>query len=541
MDRCKDRKKPCEKDKICNPESGRCVFKNGIIGKKILAMQAAEKVLSPPKKITAKRLQSGAPLQSPPKNIGKEVQLIPKAVYELPPKLPQKKVKFVNMDCKLKPINNCNFTDCILNVKGLASSSYSASDIWILTFKRNTPILNSLGENVYINEAVLKLFINPETWKAASEKYSSKEEIAINMQDLEGLQYEFNVYTKIIKPLLDDDICPHFVRIYTYSSKCTFEDLKTIYDNEDRLKRNIYYMFYFKKDRPAITDNSDVVLNEEKQARIPYEDLRYSFMITQYTENSVSLEELFWGNIEEKEEGLIKKSKSVDPDVSRKAMIDILVILFQCAYACYTLFLSRTIHNDLHCGNVLVSKRDVSKNIKYIVGFNDYTFKDVSYCARIFDFDRAYAEKLNDNPMLGKLCDDFGECNEVLESKDFIRLLWSLYDENFVELYSTIPNREFWINFTKEDKFQKLDRRDWAKALSYPQILNRIYSKYLDLTVYHDKGWCNKKCHMLNICDPDTGECILRYSEKSVKLQLAFKNSIEIDETFSCNKLLQRA
>ena len=39
--RCKARKTPCPSDKICNPASGRCVLRDGAIGKKLLGSTSA--------------------------------------------------------------------------------------------------------------------------------------------------------------------------------------------------------------------------------------------------------------------------------------------------------------------------------------------------------------------------------------------------------------------------------------------------------------------------------------------------------------------
>jgi hypothetical protein len=106
------------------------------------------------------------------------------------------------------------------------------------------------------------------------------------------------------------------------------------------------------------------------------------------------------------------------------------IILFQIAQACYSLNLSRATHNDLHAGNVWITVKDPAdpKNfvkIRYVTDQTVYNIRS-NICCRLYDFDRAYAEKLGYNDLLAatdRSCFDYSQCNYVSNSKDFVKVL----------------------------------------------------------------------------------------------------------------------
>jgi hypothetical protein len=108
-------------------------------------------------------------------------------------------------------------------------------------------------------------------------------------------------------------------------------------------------------------------------------------------------------------------------------------MLFQIAQGCYALNLSRATHNDLHHENIWVTSKDPNNpdsfiKVKYIVDGRSYNIR-TNICCRLYDFDRAYAIRIGLNPKInGNLCDITSQCNYVANSKDFIKLLYYVYD-----------------------------------------------------------------------------------------------------------------
>ena len=50
--------------------------------------------------------------------------------------------------------------------------------------------------------------------------------------ELYGLNYELNIYKDIIRPIVDLNICPNFVKYLASGEKCSFNDLLNIlHDN----------------------------------------------------------------------------------------------------------------------------------------------------------------------------------------------------------------------------------------------------------------------------------------------------------------------
>jgi hypothetical protein len=107
---------------------------------------------------------------------------------------------------------------------------------------------------------------------------------------------------------------------------------------------------------------------------------------------------------------------------------DFLSIYLQIAIACYTLSLSKTNHNDLHAGNVFVSKLPTRKTFIFTMNDNDYSFTS-SYQVSIYDFDRAFVSRFeNKNLLLNTVCSS-GQCNNFIPLLDIFKISCYLADK----------------------------------------------------------------------------------------------------------------
>ena len=99
-------------------------------------------------------------------------------------------------------------------------------------------------------------------------------------------------------------------------------------------------------------------------------------------------------------------------------------MLFQITQACYALYLSLAIHNDLHPGNIFITYRSGEvHNILYVINGEKYPVSS-DMCARLYDFDRSYAVREGNNKVLTLFtCDSANQCNTLSVSKDYAKIL----------------------------------------------------------------------------------------------------------------------
>jgi hypothetical protein len=121
--------------------------------------------------------------------------------------------------------------------------------------------------------------------------------------------------------------------------------------------------------------------------------------------------------------------------------------LFQCATACYALYINGVAHNDLHADNVMMQKTEPTV-FRYI--FADVRpdialeYRVVSrYCALIYDWDRAFYVYKGNNPLLEEeYLALANQSNELIEQRDFLKIFCYFYktlkvDNKIINQYFT--------------------------------------------------------------------------------------------------------
>jgi hypothetical protein len=164
-------------------------------------------------------------------------------------------------------------------------------------------------------------------------------------------------------------------------------------------------------------------------------------------------------------------------DISQKEVENVfLVLLFQIALSCRTMYLARMTHNDLHAGNILIRKHN-EKQKTFIYYLQDdkksrkgYTLS-CKHSAHIFDFDRSFMEGVN-NPVLERTL-QFSQSNDVISPRDFIRtLVYLLIDYEEIPYYEELTasegvtdeliNKIVYVIYPDslgiEEKYKKFDR-----------------------------------------------------------------------------------
>ena len=354
--------------------------------------------------------------------------------------------------CELTSKTNiCKFRDCIESIDSFERNSYSFSDGWIFNLK----------DKNYVDKVFVKIFIDPKSLsneknidiknlkkkleEAETENdFSNIKSLIKNKKDIyiriRNLEYELKVYKKLIKPMIEGNVCPNFIN-YITSSKCWYDNIVNllkgklifkepisllslntlneidIIDDEYKIRgvlnRTISEKFLkdFVKTQIIHKEPIGSLLNfEDYLEKMPNKNYKYSMIMLEYIEGSFTFEKFVLDNV-------------------KYTMEDVWNCLIQIAIACYTLFLNRTNHNDLHSRNILINKLDNPEMFEYKLNGEKYKIY-TRYIPLIYDYDVAYCEKIGVNKFTKndlfvylngeKINYNYDKINEM---KDFFRML----------------------------------------------------------------------------------------------------------------------
>lgn len=202
-----------------------------------------------------------------------------------------------------------------------------------------------------------------------------------------GLNYEAKVYQQIqndFKP----DTDPYFVELIDFVENVDYNTMLKFLkagmpsgtNVESNFNRNIYYMLKEEPGRPAIDKNTKFSYD-----KIDKKNIKFNYIQTIVYENT--LEKILLSN---------------KYDVNTK-----LKIFDNLLKGIVALNKKKIYHQDLHFRNAFVtSDNDV----------------------RIYDYDRAYSEKIGDNKLIDAYyCKDYGSCNEKNDVVDLVKVFCNLY------------------------------------------------------------------------------------------------------------------
>ena len=284
--------------------------------------------------------------------------------------------------------------------------------------------------------------VKSDRYKAPDYKRESRMVLAAKEAG-EALNYELNVYKEIIRPLIDCQVSPNFIRYLGSGIGCIASSIGAFPGvNPTKILRNWTYMLGGISNRPSVTERKQGTHFKSyfgwqsiEQINAYFSNCRYNMLLNEAIPASAAT---FWSFLR-------KRSTTKD---------EILNVLFQILSACYAMSMCHMNHNDLHLGNIWVEPLPSEQTYTYVYGDRVYSLR-TKYVAKLYDFDRAYVERMGGNPLLGAttldgklldtddLCQRASQCNVFTPTKDMAKLA--------VEYYSATKN-SIVINALSDDE-----------------------------------------------------------------------------------------
>jgi hypothetical protein len=404
------------------------------------------------------------------------------------------------------PIIESNFvctelSKYISDVTGLKNTSSSPSDTWVVTFKKDTTF-----DNIPVKKGFLKIFIDMDNLRPKSNSSLA-------------LKYEMNIYSSIINDILKYNICPNFVKYLASGEKCSYLNLLNIlypylHSSDERplsrkkcienLNRNLYYVLKDKLGRPAIED--EIIIGLLRPVDFLHSAYTYNIILTENIDNPFTFNKWLF-------------SYGSKPEYKT----ELWNILFQITVACYTMSLSKLVHNDLHSNNIFIRDLGVETYFLYNINGEKITIK-TRYQPLIYDFDRGYVERFGKNIYLdGSLCTKTSQCNIFIKNKDIIKILCYVYKNIDTETKDSL------LEIISKNEVYKDKIKDTYDLRSTVNGLRHCFLQYVD-EYDNEKAipveWYDNFNDNLNILSEIYHEYLPEYSDYIVK-----KNN-----TFTCNQ-----
>lgn len=418
-----------------------------------------------------------------------------------------------------------DYTKNITQIEGLRANSASPTDTWIVTYKK--------GKNDY-----QRLF-----WKIFIDSKKFKKDLTIY-----GLKYEIKVYKEIILPLIEESVCPFFVKYVHHFDDVEYKELvglfktenfKTLesiftgrvddaYTNYDKLRESIGNLHYnrkylhcrsfqnskvnkdYCKDRREvlrIATDPDYYAEEEEEDKphpdeeeLELDESKYNILITECTPfNKYEYDEKDVDRVNPiMTEGTFTFKNFLKSKISDPKYNYFYKVLFQICVACYSMNLSKMLHNDLHTSNIFVVQLKEYELFVFYINEKRYTlYTDLKVL--VYDFDRSYCERLGQNECLNKYICSMGSCSKFTKLLDFFKVgchLNNQFQDHKVDITGIMSSRpdKLYEMYTKKDEKRDRERNELydrcfltqncinylntSKNLySYEKILDNIYNK----------------------------------------------------------------
>ena len=340
--------------------------------------------------------------------------------------------------CNLQKMANvCEMFRCVTKIEGQARNSGSDTDTWILTLSPNT-----MFNKEPVTKTFMKIGLNPTSIRLPpgdEANLDARTEVAVKqVHKALGLQYELEVYDKVIGPILASHVCPNFLRPYLVSYNCTFKDLLHALQQglpdvdadtrQELLLRNVDYMTNGKPGRPAINDQTGLVLGHA-----PDENPAWRFMVltTEY-------------------ETVTPYYNFLRPEYDIQ-FLDRAAVLMQILVALYVMQKTQLMHQDLHAGNILVQALPEVTTFTYSINGEVFSCES-RYKALVYDFDLASCTSLGPNIRRGD------ELAPFKKNHDLVRLYKSLTPQGprtnvtLTTQYRTLMHKVFDLKDIRHDR-----------------------------------------------------------------------------------------
>ena len=406
-----------------------------------------------------------------------------------------------------------SLNNSIVSLKGLSRGA-SVSDIWLITFK-----------NYITKYGICKVYFNLNSIRRSL--FFDKDRFEIVTYATKGLHYEYEVYDKVTNPLIDHEICTHFVKKLANIRNCSFQNIlnlvkgkfiKKSSNEEEQITLNFALMLnnYYKKvhgkrksiSKPMIQNISftDIEFEAKYQKKtlenmINVKNMKYDYFITKFIKNQYSFSDFIYNHMNK----LIPNKEFFN-------------VLFQVMYTCYCMTLRKMVHNDLHSGNVIVEIFTKPKYMSYIIHNKLYVIY-TQYNAHVLDYDRCYVQSLGKNPYLDEtigFCESYSQCNQIIENKDMLKIVCGIFAKKNIDLLkhvTTQKNKNFVAAAFKigchfyEDKKGKehhkaLSKSFFNKCFDPFKILSNIMTEIKFIEKKKALSLFVQNKTKLNICSP---------------------------------------
>ena len=241
-----------------------------------------------------------------------------------------------------------------------------------------------------------------------------KSEMAINeyLRGIDGVIYEKNVYSEIVKTIDDKKLSPNFLKFIDYYEDENIidfligtnevrknNDTSSVYDYKiDELKKFLITISFPTVIKNALGNTILFYLSESTVDKIVRNHCKICLIMTELIPDCRGLYD-----------GILASNFLPRRIMGKYDMTLWDGIFFQIFHILYTMKLVRLQHNDLHYKNIIIQKFDTPVKLNYRVDFYDKTRNEVfcedfvietKYVLKIFDWDLSYHVSLNDNPKL---------------------------------------------------------------------------------------------------------------------------------------------
>ena len=359
-------------------------------------------------------------------------------------------------------INNiCNIGACTTKVQGASSNSASPTDIWFLTLYDGA----KYGGVEVNGRVVLKLFIMPDV----RVNYGPFKHLV--RRGYSEMLYESKVYEYVVGPMLANNINPHFVRYYGRALNCSYDNLVNVLNGKEGVNKNGSVWSIDKRlaeqlvlrstdamlqkdPSPSITSTEDTGVRVSPELKGKLNEIRYGMIATQES-NGVTLKKWLQRDnrrrlmgsgrggsgrvrIQGRNMGITPEGRLIPAGLQQRPEdvggfdTDTWIIILQVVTALVALSTFECAHNDLHIGNIMVNREpETTYHYKYLDAGTgkEMTFSlTTEWRAALYDWDRAYAPFLGNNPKLTTYyCEKFMNCNQYIPQRDITKFFVYLY------------------------------------------------------------------------------------------------------------------
>lgn len=381
--------------------------------------------------------------------------------------------------------------NCASNLRGQDSNSTSPSDIILFDFFPNTnyngELITKGFQKLFITnyDELVRKFPNPVTINGKIDENYYKRAFDI-------LLYEYYIYMDKIKPLVEKNINPHFIKVLGGKLDVSPQNLKKYIlekanTRNDLVKNttlginactvnmidNFIFMLHELNNRKSLTKNTlfSSLINNPVYFSVPniprslYTNMsialnhaKYGFILTEGVDvGEVNTFKDFL-NLPLNKTVTVRRFTRLLPKHANRAEIlpYTYYLYFQIFSACYAMYLSGINHNDLHTSNMWIKKTEPHIN-EYHLGNKVYRIL-IDYKIMVYDFDRSYCESYNNLKPYNNIYSQFSQDNPAVRNslflfKDILKVSLELYND-----FKTIDEKNDFLGILTSSTQNQLKR-----------------------------------------------------------------------------------